>query len=81
MTGLLKRFATPEPFQRELGIGSVIRHRWISLGEAADLVFCQDESAEQELFGPNIWLVDEMYRQYQENPKSVGESWQEFFED
>ncbi len=40
-----------------------------------------DKETEQELFGPNIWLVDEMYRQYQESPKSVGESWQEFFED
>ncbi|MEO8322800.1 MAG: 2-oxo acid dehydrogenase subunit E2, partial [Actinomycetota bacterium] len=40
-----------------------------------------DKETEQELFGPNIWLVDEMYRQYQDNPKSVGESWQEFFED
>ncbi|MGH2790409.1 MAG: multifunctional oxoglutarate decarboxylase/oxoglutarate dehydrogenase thiamine pyrophosphate-binding subunit/dihydrolipoyllysine-residue succinyltransferase subunit, partial [Actinomycetota bacterium] len=27
------------------------------------------------------WLVDEMYRQYQESPQSVGESWREFFED
>lgn len=40
-----------------------------------------DKETEQELFGSNIWLVDEMYRQYQDNPKSVGESWQEFFED
>jgi 2-oxoglutarate decarboxylase len=39
------------------------------------------ELEKQEAFGPNIWLVDEMYRQYLENPKSVGESWQEFFED
>ncbi|HEY7875799.1 MAG TPA: multifunctional oxoglutarate decarboxylase/oxoglutarate dehydrogenase thiamine pyrophosphate-binding subunit/dihydrolipoyllysine-residue succinyltransferase subunit [Actinomycetota bacterium] len=36
---------------------------------------------EKDAFGPNIWLVDEMYRRYQENPKAVGESWQEFFED
>ena len=36
---------------------------------------------EQEIFGPNIWLVDEMYRQYQENPQAVGESWREFFQD
>ena len=34
-----------------------------------------------EAFGPNIWLVDEMYRNYQESPQSVGESWREFFED
>ncbi|HVF53541.1 MAG TPA: multifunctional oxoglutarate decarboxylase/oxoglutarate dehydrogenase thiamine pyrophosphate-binding subunit/dihydrolipoyllysine-residue succinyltransferase subunit [Actinomycetota bacterium] len=31
-------------------------------------------------FGPNIWLVDEMYRNYQENPQGVTESWREFFE-
>ncbi len=40
-----------------------------------------NKNDKQELFGPNIWLVDEMYRQYQENPKAVGESWREFFED
>jgi multifunctional 2-oxoglutarate metabolism enzyme len=34
-----------------------------------------------EVFGPNVWLVDEMYRRYQESPESVGESWREFFED
>jgi 2-oxoglutarate decarboxylase len=35
----------------------------------------------QEQFGPNVWLVDEMYRRYQEDPRSVAESWQEFFAD
>ncbi|HYN36705.1 MAG TPA: hypothetical protein VEV82_06970, partial [Actinomycetota bacterium] len=35
----------------------------------------------REAFGPNIWLVDEMYRQYQEDPDAVGQSWREFFED
>ena len=35
----------------------------------------------REDFGPNIWLVDEMYRQYQEDPEAVGKSWREFFED
>ncbi|MGH2736429.1 MAG: 2-oxo acid dehydrogenase subunit E2, partial [Actinomycetota bacterium] len=39
------------------------------------------EIEQQEVFGPNIWLVDEMYRQYQENPRSVADSWREFFED
>jgi 2-oxoglutarate decarboxylase len=34
-----------------------------------------------EEFGPNDWLVDEMYRKYQADPTSVSESWQEFFED
>ncbi|MBV8951077.1 MAG: multifunctional oxoglutarate decarboxylase/oxoglutarate dehydrogenase thiamine pyrophosphate-binding subunit/dihydrolipoyllysine-residue succinyltransferase subunit, partial [Actinobacteria bacterium] len=31
--------------------------------------------------GPNSGLVEEMYRQYLENPQSVAESWREFFED
>src|ERR671937_534532 len=32
-------------------------------------------------FGPNEWLIDEMYWRFQENPESVGAAWQEFFED
>src|SRR4051812_39088058 len=32
-------------------------------------------------FGPNAWLVDEMYDQYVQDPNSVSESWREFFED
>ncbi len=32
-------------------------------------------------FGPNMWLVDEMYRRFREDPDSVSEAWQEFFED
>ncbi|MGH2818896.1 MAG: 2-oxo acid dehydrogenase subunit E2, partial [Actinomycetota bacterium] len=39
------------------------------------------DEIQQEVFGPNIWLVDEMYRRYQENPKAVGEAWRDFFED
>ena len=35
----------------------------------------------REDFGPNTWLVEQLYRQYQENPSSVSEAWQEFFED
>ena len=31
--------------------------------------------------GPNMWLIDGMYRQYRENPGSVDEKWREFFED
>src|SRR5580765_1941164 len=30
-------------------------------------------------FGPNAWLVDEMYDRYKVEPASVSESWQEFF--
>ena len=36
---------------------------------------------DEENFGPNQWLVEDMYRRYQENPKAVGESWQDFFSD
>ena len=32
-------------------------------------------------FGPNMWLIDEMYRQFLDDPDSVSEAWQEFFED
>ena len=32
-------------------------------------------------FGPNDWLVDEMYRKFRDDPSSVSESWQEFFAD
>jgi multifunctional 2-oxoglutarate metabolism enzyme len=40
------------------------------------------KSGEEEvLFGPNIWLIDEMYRQYMENPESVSDSWRDFFAD
>jgi multifunctional 2-oxoglutarate metabolism enzyme len=39
-----------------------------------------DNEIDREAFGPNEWLVDEMYRRYLENPKAVGEQWREFFE-
>jgi 2-oxoglutarate dehydrogenase E1 component len=32
-------------------------------------------------FGPNAWLVEEMFDQYRNDPESVSENWQEFFED
>src|SRR5205814_1947772 len=30
--------------------------------------------------GPNMWLIDECYRRYREDPDSVGAAWKEFFE-
>ena len=33
-----------------------------------------------DTFGPNAWLVDEMFEQFREDPLSVSESWREFFE-
>jgi 2-oxoglutarate dehydrogenase E1 component len=35
----------------------------------------------RDTFGPNDWLVDEMYRQFLEDPSSVSESWRDFFAD
>jgi len=32
-------------------------------------------------FGPNAWLVDDMYDQYLVDPSSVSESWRDFFAD
>ena len=37
-----------------------------------------DDSSPQ-ITGPNAWLVDEMFEQYQIDPNSVSESWREFF--
>ncbi len=34
-----------------------------------------------QTLGPNAWLIDEMFRQFQESPESVGENWRDFFED
>src|SRR5271157_5820575 len=35
----------------------------------------------QGSFGPNAWLVDDMYERYLLDPSSVSESWREFFAD
>ena len=32
-------------------------------------------------FGPNEWLVDELYQQYLEDKNSVDKAWWEFFAD
>src|SRR5438270_2070612 len=34
-----------------------------------------------ESFGANVWLVDEMYERYLDDPESVAESWRDFFAD
>jgi 2-oxoglutarate decarboxylase len=38
-----------------------------------------DEQADS--FGPNVWLVEEMYERYRSDPTSVAEAWREFFAD
>ncbi len=32
-------------------------------------------------FGPNEWLVDELYQKYLEDPQSVDRAWWDFFAD
>src|SRR5579864_3535307 len=32
-------------------------------------------------FGPNSWLIDEMYQQFLDSPDSVSEAWRDFFAD
>ncbi|HET9072408.1 MAG TPA: multifunctional oxoglutarate decarboxylase/oxoglutarate dehydrogenase thiamine pyrophosphate-binding subunit/dihydrolipoyllysine-residue succinyltransferase subunit, partial [Acidimicrobiales bacterium] len=39
-----------------------------------------EDPPNRELFGPNAWLVDDMYEQYRRDPESVSPSWREFFE-
>jgi 2-oxoglutarate dehydrogenase complex dehydrogenase (E1) component-like enzyme len=39
------------------------------------------DTSRAEGFGPNAWLVDEMYERYRDDPSSVSESWREFFTD
>jgi 2-oxoglutarate dehydrogenase E1 component len=43
----------------------------------------RDMSDEQErgTFGPNVWLIDEMYREFREHPERLSETWREFFSD
>ena len=35
----------------------------------------------EQIVGQNAWLVDEMHRQFLADPKSVSESWRDFFSD
>src|SRR2546421_3305149 len=41
-------------------------------------------TAERDLdvaeLGPNMWLIDEMHRRFQEDPDSVDPGWKDFFE-
>lgn len=35
----------------------------------------------ENIFGPNTWLIDEMYQQFLENPESISDGWRDFFAD
>jgi multifunctional 2-oxoglutarate metabolism enzyme len=50
-------------------------------GRPVRLTPMPDEPQAATSFGPNAWLVDDMYDQYRRDPSSVSESWQEFFAD
>ncbi|MDQ4134272.1 MAG: multifunctional oxoglutarate decarboxylase/oxoglutarate dehydrogenase thiamine pyrophosphate-binding subunit/dihydrolipoyllysine-residue succinyltransferase subunit [Actinomycetota bacterium] len=39
-----------------------------------------DEAAAAAAFGPNAWLVDDMFERYSRDPSSVAESWRDFFD-
>ncbi|MHA3704563.1 2-oxoglutarate dehydrogenase E1 subunit family protein, partial [Jatrophihabitans sp. YIM 134969] len=38
-------------------------------------------SSDPEGFGPNEWLVEEMYERYRSDPDSVDPAWHDFFSD
>ena len=40
----------------------------------------EHEDIDPSSLGPNMWLIDEFYRRYREDPESVGAAWKEFFE-
>ena len=40
----------------------------------------QDGSVSLNDFGPNEWLVDELYEQFKQDRNNVDEAWWEFFE-
>ncbi len=41
----------------------------------------QDAAPATGAFGPNVWLVEDMYDQFRVDPSSVSDSWREFFAD
>src|SRR6185295_16590440 len=51
--------------------------------EANTAVSTQQTSQENPLadFGPNEWIVDEMYQRYLADPSSVDPAWHDFFAD
>src|SRR4051794_18065249 len=51
--------------------------------ERRDAVSTQQTSQENPLagFGPNEWIVDDMYQRYLTDPASVDAAWHEFFAD
>ncbi|MBP1620053.1 MAG: 2-oxoglutarate dehydrogenase, subunit [Acidobacteria bacterium] len=40
-----------------------------------------DEQERSTTYGPNVWLIDEMYREFREHPERLSDTWREFFSD
>jgi 2-oxoglutarate dehydrogenase E1 component len=40
-----------------------------------------EKSDRSATYGPNVWLIDEMFREFKEHPESLSETWREFFSD
>ncbi|MFZ5788926.1 MAG: multifunctional oxoglutarate decarboxylase/oxoglutarate dehydrogenase thiamine pyrophosphate-binding subunit/dihydrolipoyllysine-residue succinyltransferase subunit, partial [Acidobacteriota bacterium] len=40
-----------------------------------------EENDRSATYGPNVWLIDEMFREFKERPDSLSETWREFFSD
>ena len=55
----------------------------IVVKEANPAVSTQQTSQDNPLadFGPNEWIVDEMYQRYLADPTSVDHAWHDFFAD
>ncbi len=47
------------------------------VGLAPDMA---DDAQSPQVFGPNAWLVDEMYERYRDDPESVTDGWRDFFQ-
>ncbi|MDP3983440.1 MAG: 2-oxo acid dehydrogenase subunit E2, partial [Acidimicrobiia bacterium] len=66
------------------GIGEIIAttDRIAPAGSiAGGMTDTRGDALDPTVFGPNMWLVDEMYRRFLDDPDSVSAAWQEFFED
>src|SRR5215831_3671123 len=61
--------------------GSADLNSSVSSPKAADEQPANSAPAGQADFGPNQWLVDELYQRYQADPGSVDMAWWSFFAD
>src|SRR5215472_16451941 len=61
--------------------GSADLNTSVSSPKAADEQAGNGAPAGQADFGPNQWLVDELYQRYQADPGSVDQAWWSFFAD